>query len=163
MKYYHCCSALTEKIVVVLPRMKCPHRLDPHQIQGLDFIHIFPVIQWLVKRAIETREEFGDYIRSYSVSQYNKFHTTPDEVEFESRKDKAVATVAELKVCTLYILYCLLCSFLYLHITVNIRFNFFTIHTSSLLKFYFSLLVSVCVLHVCVFVAIPESVNTVCN
>jgi len=38
-------SALTEKIVSVLPRMKCPHRLEPHQIQGLDFIHIFPVVQ----------------------------------------------------------------------------------------------------------------------
>jgi len=37
--------ALTEKIVAVLPRMKCPHRLEPHQIQGLDFISIFPVIQ----------------------------------------------------------------------------------------------------------------------
>ena len=96
-----CYSALTEKIVVVLPRMKCPHRLDPHQIQGLDFIHIFPVIQWLVKRAIETREEFGDYIRSYSVSQYSKFHTTPDELEFESRKDKATGTMTELKVCVL--------------------------------------------------------------
>lgn len=39
------CSALTEKIVAVLPEMKCPHRIEPHQIQGLDFIHIFPVIQ----------------------------------------------------------------------------------------------------------------------
>ena len=95
--------------------MKCPHRLDPHQIQGLDFIHIFPVIQWLVKRAIETREEFGDYIRSYSVSQYNKFHTTPDEVEFESRKDKAVLTVTELKVRLLYILYYLLYGMKLLH------------------------------------------------
>uniref|UniRef100_A0A8C5BQT5 Coiled-coil domain-containing protein 93 n=1 Tax=Gadus morhua TaxID=8049 RepID=A0A8C5BQT5_GADMO len=37
--------ALTENIVSVLPKMKCPHRLEPHQIQGLDFIHIFPVIQ----------------------------------------------------------------------------------------------------------------------
>ena len=97
------CSALTEKIVVVLPRMKCPHRLDPHQIQGLDFIHIFPVIQWLVKRAIETREEFGDYIRSYSMSQYSKYHTTPDEVEFESRKEKTVETMIELKVCYVHI------------------------------------------------------------
>ena len=95
--------------------MKCPHRLDPHQIQGLDFIHIFPVIQWLVKRAIETREEFGDYIRSYSVSQYSKFHTTPDEVEFESRKDKAVLTVTELKVRLLYILYNLLYGIKLLH------------------------------------------------
>jgi hypothetical protein len=39
------CSALTEKIVSVLPEMKCPHHIEPHQIQGLDFIHIFPVIQ----------------------------------------------------------------------------------------------------------------------
>lgn len=41
--FFH--SALTEKIVAVLPIMKCPHRIEPHQIQGLDFIHIFPVIQ----------------------------------------------------------------------------------------------------------------------
>lgn len=41
----HDTSALTEKIVAVLPRMKCPHRLEPHQIQGLDFINIFPVVQ----------------------------------------------------------------------------------------------------------------------
>ena len=39
------CSAMTEKIVIVLKRMKCPHRLEPHQIQGLDFIHIYPVVQ----------------------------------------------------------------------------------------------------------------------
>lgn len=38
-------SALTEKIVAVLPRMKCPHNIEPHQIQGLDFIHIYPVVQ----------------------------------------------------------------------------------------------------------------------
>jgi len=39
------CSALTEKITAALPRMACPHRLEPHQIQGLDFIHIYPVVQ----------------------------------------------------------------------------------------------------------------------
>ena len=43
--YFLICSALTEKIVAVLPRMKCPHRIEPHQIQGMDFIHIFPVVQ----------------------------------------------------------------------------------------------------------------------
>lgn len=46
---FACClfpnSALSEKIVSVLPRMKCPHQLEPHQIQGMDFIHIFPVVQ----------------------------------------------------------------------------------------------------------------------
>ncbi|XP_041857501.1 coiled-coil domain-containing protein 93 isoform X2 [Melanotaenia boesemani] len=75
--------------------MKCPHRLEPHQIQGLDFIHIFPVIQWLVKRAIETREEMGDYVRSYSVSQFQKTHSLPEDEDFLQRKDKAVKAVLD--------------------------------------------------------------------
>ncbi|XP_020491064.1 coiled-coil domain-containing protein 93 isoform X2 [Labrus bergylta] len=87
--------ALTEKIVSVLPKMKCPHRLEPHQIQGLDFIHIFPVIQWLVKRAIETREEMGDYVRAYSISQFNKTHSLPEDEEFNQRKDKAAKAVLD--------------------------------------------------------------------
>ncbi|KAM4731604.1 coiled-coil domain-containing protein 93 isoform 2-T2 [Anableps anableps] len=87
--------ALTEKIVSVLPEMKCPHRLEPHQIQGLDFIHIFPVIQWLVKRAIETREEMGDYVRAYSISQFQKSHTFPEDEELLQRKDKAVKAVLD--------------------------------------------------------------------
>ena len=32
--------------------MKCPYLIEPHQIQGLEFISIFPVIQWLVKRSV---------------------------------------------------------------------------------------------------------------
>uniref|UniRef100_A0A669F9M6 Coiled-coil domain-containing protein 93 n=1 Tax=Oreochromis niloticus TaxID=8128 RepID=A0A669F9M6_ORENI len=87
--------SLTEKIVSVLPKMKCPHRLEPHQIQGLDFIHIFPVIQWLVKRAIETREEMGDYVRAYSISQFQKSHSLPEDNEFLQRKDKAVRAVLD--------------------------------------------------------------------
>ena len=47
--------ALTEKIVEALPRLKCPLALEPHQIQGLDHISIYPVVQWLVKKALETR------------------------------------------------------------------------------------------------------------
>ncbi|XP_029423356.1 coiled-coil domain-containing protein 93 isoform X2 [Nannospalax galili] len=88
--------ALSEKIVSVLPRMKCPHQLEPHQIQGMDFIHIFPVVQWLVKRAIETKEEMGDYIRSYSISQFQKTYSLPEDDDFIKRKDKAVKTVTDL-------------------------------------------------------------------
>ncbi|KAL0625705.1 Coiled-coil domain-containing protein 93 [Plecturocebus cupreus] len=88
--------ALSEKIVVVLPRMKCPHQLEPHQIQGMDFIHIFPVVQWLVKRAIETKEEMGDYIRSYSVSQFQKTYSLPEDDDFIKRKEKAIKTVVDL-------------------------------------------------------------------
>ncbi|PIK53848.1 putative coiled-coil domain-containing protein [Apostichopus japonicus] len=84
--------SLTEKIVAVLPRMKCPHRIEPHQIQGLDFIHIYPVVQWLVKRAIETREEMGDQIRAFSVWQFNKHHQTPQDIEFESQKPNSVSS-----------------------------------------------------------------------
>uniref|UniRef100_A0A8C0X817 Coiled-coil domain-containing protein 93 n=1 Tax=Castor canadensis TaxID=51338 RepID=A0A8C0X817_CASCN len=88
--------ALSEKIVSVLPRMKCPHQLEPHQIQGMDFIHIFPVVQWLVKRAIETKEEMGDYIRSYSISQFQKTYSLPEDDDFMKRKDKAIKTVVDL-------------------------------------------------------------------
>ena len=35
-------------------------------------------LQWLVKKAIETREELGDYIRQYSISQFDKSHHTPE-------------------------------------------------------------------------------------
>ena len=31
----------------------------------------------VVKCAIETKDEMGDYIRSYSESQFNKHHSTP--------------------------------------------------------------------------------------
>ncbi|XP_052795067.1 coiled-coil domain-containing protein 93-like isoform X2 [Mya arenaria] len=47
--------ALTEKIVAVLPRMKCPHRIEPHQIQGLDFIHIYPVVQDVAFLAVKDK------------------------------------------------------------------------------------------------------------
>ncbi|KAL3831574.1 hypothetical protein ACJMK2_023312 [Sinanodonta woodiana] len=89
--------ALTEKIVAVLPKMKCPHRIEPHQIQGLDFIHIYPVVQWLVKMAIETREEMGDYIRAFSVSQFNKNHSTPEDMIFRSTVGKATESITEVK------------------------------------------------------------------
>ena len=85
--------ALTEKIVAVLPQMKCPHRIEPHQIQGLDFIHIFPVIQWLVKRAIATREELGDKIRAFSLMQFHKKHRMPQDDEKSERMRLSVKTI----------------------------------------------------------------------
>ncbi|XP_044765792.1 coiled-coil domain-containing protein 93 [Coccinella septempunctata] len=64
--------ALTEKIVAVLPEIQCPHPIEPHQIQGLDFIHIFPVIEWLVKRSMEFRKQAFDFCYSYAVNQFDK-------------------------------------------------------------------------------------------
>ncbi|CAF3519053.1 unnamed protein product [Rotaria socialis] len=74
--------ALTERIVVVLSRMKCPYPIEPHQIQGGDFIHIFPVVQWLVKRVFERRADIGDFNRAYTLSQYDKhFGETKNAVQ----------------------------------------------------------------------------------
>ncbi|XP_077867381.1 coiled-coil domain-containing protein 93-like [Saccoglossus kowalevskii] len=79
--------------------MKCAHRLEPHQIQGLDFIHIYPTVQWLVKKAIETREELGDYNRAFSVSQFNKHHSTPQDIEFEKQKSECFGSIRGVKDC----------------------------------------------------------------
>ena len=61
--------------------MECPHRIEPHQIQGLDFIHIFPVIQWLVKKSVNVREERRDFIRSHAILEYeNKYSSNDNSV-----------------------------------------------------------------------------------
>ena len=90
--------ALTEKIVGTLPRMKCPHRLEPHQIQGLDYIHIFPVVQWLVKQALATKAETGDAVRAYALSQFHRQfgHPARDAAERE-RVRRAVPAIRRLR------------------------------------------------------------------
>ena len=45
-------------------------------VKGFFFFFFFTP-QWLVKKAIERKEEMGDYIREFSVSQFSKYHTTP--------------------------------------------------------------------------------------
>lgn len=58
--------------------MKCPFKLEPHQIQGLDCIHIFPVIQWLIKESLLTRHQTSDYIRAYAAWQFNRHFNHKD-------------------------------------------------------------------------------------
>eukprot|EP00038_Savillea_parva_P010196 m.188551 g.188551 ORF g.188551 m.188551 type:complete len:623 (-) comp17477_c0_seq1:27-1895(-) len=85
--------ALTEKIVAALPRLKCPLRLEPHQIQGLDCIHIYPVVQWLVKKALETREELAAQQRNSALHEFDKHGCTPADQEFNSRLPSATEAV----------------------------------------------------------------------
>ncbi|KAI7691366.1 hypothetical protein SSS_07460 [Sarcoptes scabiei] len=59
--------------------MKCPHKLEPHQIQGMDCIHIYPTIQWLVRKSLETRKQNADYIRSYSTWQFDRIFCDPSK------------------------------------------------------------------------------------
>uniref|UniRef100_A0A1Y1MZ71 Coiled-coil domain-containing protein 93 n=1 Tax=Photinus pyralis TaxID=7054 RepID=A0A1Y1MZ71_PHOPY len=88
--------ALTEKIVAVLPKLNCPHRIEPHQIQGLDCVHIFPVVQWLVKRSMEFRQEMSAFVRSYAVSQFSKeFHLKNRNADVERQIMNNVNVVKE--------------------------------------------------------------------
>uniref|UniRef100_A0AAG5DWR8 Coiled-coil domain-containing protein 93 n=1 Tax=Anopheles atroparvus TaxID=41427 RepID=A0AAG5DWR8_ANOAO len=75
--------ALTEKIVAVLPRMKCPYLIEPHQIQGLDFINIFPVIQWLVKRSVENRSKKADTLRKLAATQFQNHFTLESDQQLQ--------------------------------------------------------------------------------
>lgn len=83
---YFICSALVERIVTVLPQMKCPYVLEPHQIQGLDFINIFPVIQWLVKESVNLRNEKAERLKMFAVGQFhNHFRLSSSEQNHNER------------------------------------------------------------------------------
>ncbi|KAK9876830.1 hypothetical protein WA026_015066 [Henosepilachna vigintioctopunctata] len=89
--------ALTEKIVGVLPKLQCPHQIQPHQIQGLDFIHVFPVIQWLVKRSIEHRSNTANFLYSYALNQFEKeFREKQEPSEKELNLIKNIKAVEEI-------------------------------------------------------------------
>jgi hypothetical protein len=60
-----------ERVVTVLPKMKCPYLLEPHQIQGLDFINIYPVIQWLVKESVNLRNEKAERLKLFAIGQFH--------------------------------------------------------------------------------------------
>ncbi|XP_055919878.1 coiled-coil domain-containing protein 93 isoform X2 [Eupeodes corollae] len=79
--------ALVEKIVSVLPKMKCPYLIEPHQIQGLEFISIFPVIQWLVKKSVENRAERAVKLKAFAVSQFhNNFQYNSDKENLQKMR-----------------------------------------------------------------------------
>jgi hypothetical protein len=63
---------LGEGVVRSLVRMKCPYPLQTHQIKGFDMGAIFPVVQWLIKKVIETRSETGDTARAVSEYEFRK-------------------------------------------------------------------------------------------
>ena len=81
--------ALVEKIVAVLPKMKCPHLIQPHEIQGFNYIAIFPVVQWLVKQVLIYRAERGDQNRAQSVFNFSK------KFSIQASQNKQVALKAQ--------------------------------------------------------------------
>lgn len=67
--------SLVERVVAILPKMKCPFALEPHQIQGLDFLNIYPVIQWLVKESVNLRNEKAEKLKIFAVGQFHNHFT----------------------------------------------------------------------------------------
>ncbi|XP_045495775.1 coiled-coil domain-containing protein 93 [Colias croceus] len=86
--------ALTEKIVKVLPTMKCPYIIEPHQIQGLDFINIYPLVQWLIKYSSEFREAKEDELRKFAVMQYEKEHIFESDRALYLQKEKLLRNLS---------------------------------------------------------------------
>lgn len=62
--------ALTERLVMVLLVMNCPHQIEPHQIVGLDYIKLLPVIRWLIKRSAEIRREHDAFNRLQALRYF---------------------------------------------------------------------------------------------
>jgi len=84
-----------ESVVRSLVKMQCPYPLQTYQIKGLDYINIFPVVQWLVKKVIETRLETGDTARRFSEYEYSRI--MPMDKEKETVRPQQVEFVHELR------------------------------------------------------------------
>lgn len=74
----------------VVSQMQCPFAIEPHQIQGLDYIHIFPVVQWLVTKAIETRQNEGDKIRRAALNEYHKNSPLDDSLGMKIDQEREI-------------------------------------------------------------------------
>lgn len=73
--------------------MKCPFLIEPHQIQGLDFINIFPVIQWLVKRSVENRAEKAEKLKTFAVGQFHNHFLLNSAEELKQKNKRLLENV----------------------------------------------------------------------
>ncbi|XP_020517496.1 coiled-coil domain-containing protein 93 isoform X3 [Amborella trichopoda] len=77
-----------EAIEAALRSMECPFPLHAHQLQGLDYDGVYPVIQWIVSRVLTMREELGAELRRYSHLQFqNHFELLEDPSSNPERND----------------------------------------------------------------------------
>lgn len=65
--------ALTERVVAALRLAKCPHRIEPHQVQGLDYSSLLPAFQWLIQRAMESKDAKGESLRAETLWHHGHF------------------------------------------------------------------------------------------
>lgn len=85
-------SKTSEKIISDLKSVNCPININPHQIQGLDYPLIYQILQWLVKKLLESRDERNLQNRLLTKKYFNcnlssKFtkNNQNDEQELQSK------------------------------------------------------------------------------
>ena len=63
---------LSEKVTESLQAMRCPHTLFPHEIQNLNFERIWPVMGWLIKELLKTRDIRGDITKKQALQNFSR-------------------------------------------------------------------------------------------
>ena len=73
---------LCDKVVAAIREMQCPTPIASHQISGLDYGRIQPVLQWLIQKLSESRDTRAKFNRRQGLLNYNRFFAktyVPDE------------------------------------------------------------------------------------
>ena len=70
--------------------------MEPHQIQGLDYERISPVIKWLVDKVILHRQKYGDEYQKYAQWLYDY-----ENQSVMSRTEVTLSPVTEMERLTL--------------------------------------------------------------
>lgn len=56
-----------------LKNMGSPFILQPHQIQGLDYAHLYPIVQWLVKAVLSSQQQQAELTKKQAALNFFKF------------------------------------------------------------------------------------------
>ena len=65
---------LSEKVSQAMEIMGSPTKLFPHQIQGLDYAAILPVLKWLITELKKSRDTSGAINRKQGLLNYSLFN-----------------------------------------------------------------------------------------
>ncbi|CDW88967.1 UNKNOWN [Stylonychia lemnae] len=79
---------LSEKVVASLKIMECPLQIFPHQIQGLDYSKIYPVLQWLIRKLMESRDTRGERNKKQGILNYNLKYSESQNQEGQEGQQK---------------------------------------------------------------------------
>ncbi|EKF30932.1 hypothetical protein MOQ_005238, partial [Trypanosoma cruzi marinkellei] len=63
---------ISENICNALKHMQCPIDLRPHQIHGLDYSSLLPVVAWLLKRVEASRAENAFFLEKHTAWDFSR-------------------------------------------------------------------------------------------